>query len=132
MLFSEVLLEQGVDVELPVGMEDVLGILDDEIPNIPVENKSYRIASVNRASIGKEWEIVINVEESSGTDSEVAVITLNVIDDEKIMFSVPPRHNQTGYEFDPRGALYGRMIFYLLNTFQSRGLLDLPGRLPIE
>ena len=53
MLFSEVLLEQGVDVELPVGMEDVLGILDDEIPNIPVENKSYRIASVNRASIGK-------------------------------------------------------------------------------
>ena len=74
MLFSEVLLEQGVDVELPVGMEDVLGILDDEIPNIPVENKSYRIASVNRASIGKEWEIVINVEESSGTDSELSLI----------------------------------------------------------
>ncbi|MBN41084.1 MAG: hypothetical protein FI721_02410 [SAR202 cluster bacterium] len=132
MLFSEVLLEQGVDVELPLSMEDVLGILDDEIPNIPVESKSYRIASVNRASIGKEWVIMINVEESDGTESEVAVIKLNAIADEKILFSVPPRHNQTGYGLDPRGALYGRMIFSLLNTFQSRGLLDLPGRLPIE
>ena len=43
-----------------------------------------------------------------------------------------PRTDLVGFEFDPKGQMYGRMVFSMLNAFQERGLLDLPGRLPIE
>ena len=132
MLFSEVLLEQGVDLELPISMDELLGILDDEIPSIPIDGKRYHIDSVNRASFGKQWQINVNITDDESINSGVAIIQLMAQDENMVLFSVPPRTDLVGFEFDPKGQMYGRMVFSMLNAFQERGLLDLPGRLPIE
>lgn len=132
MLFSEVLLEQGVDVELPIDIDEIVGILDDEIPSIPIDDRQYRIDTVNRASYGKEWELIIKVSGGQSLDFEVAIIKLIAQKDGIVLFSVPPRSIDSNVASDPKGQLYGRMIFSLLNVFQAKGLLDLPGRLPIE
>ena len=75
---------------------------------------------------------MVKVSERNLADIQVAMINLTIQEDGNVLFTVPPRINELDFERDPKGALYGRMIFSLLNVFQTRGFLDLPGRLPIE
>ncbi|HCG90499.1 MAG TPA: hypothetical protein DEZ08_01490 [Dehalococcoidia bacterium] len=138
MLFSEVLLEQGIDVFLPIPLDEVLEILDKQIPKINIEGGVLRVDSVNRGSLGNVWELTVKFFENSsttaGTGLPIAQITLQTYKDGQVMFSVPPRVKvlkDQGIEFDEKGKLYGVLIFSLLNYFQERKYINLPGKLPL-
>ena len=44
-MFGQFLLEQGVEIELPVGINSVLGFLDEEIPKFRHKEYCYDLSS---------------------------------------------------------------------------------------
>ena len=53
--FSMVLLEEGVEVELPTSLSDALGLLDQVVPTFSCNNYGYQIGTINRAKLGSNW-----------------------------------------------------------------------------
>jgi hypothetical protein len=138
MLFSEVLLEQGIDVVLPIPLDEVLEILDKQIPKVKIESGELRVDSVNRGSLGNAWELTVklfnNSSAAAGAGLPIAQIILQTYKNGQIMFSVPPRvkvFKDQEIEFDEKGKLYGVLVFSLLNYFQERKYINLPGKLPL-
>ena len=48
--FSMVLLEEGIETELPLSLSNTLGLLDRVVPDFHHQGHGYQLASVNRAN----------------------------------------------------------------------------------
>ena len=53
--FSMVLVEEGIEADLPINLSNMLGLLDQVVPNIEHNNFGYQVASVSRASLRSRW-----------------------------------------------------------------------------
>ncbi|MEC9309977.1 MAG: hypothetical protein VX966_10815 [Chloroflexota bacterium] len=134
--FSMVLLEEGVEVELPTSLSDALGLLDQVVPTFSCNNYGYRIGTINRAQVGSNWGLSVTLVDQAtnqAVDEPVGCVELEKLDEHKVSFKIPPRAQQQFpgmSRLDWDGKLYGSFIYQMLNTLYDRNLIELPGRLP--
>jgi hypothetical protein len=134
--FGMVLLEEGVEMELPTSLSDALGLLDQVVPTFSCQQYSYQLGTVNRAKLGTSWGLWVKLVDSQTNqvfDEPVGCVELEKIDNHKVNFKVPPRAEQDFpgmNKFDWDGQLYGSFIFQILNTLHDKKLIELPGVLP--
>ena len=134
--FSMVLVEQGIEMELPTSMSDALGLLDQVVPTFSCQRYGYQVGAVNRAQLGSSWGLwvkLVDLETREVLDDPVGCVELEKIDDDRVNFRVPARAEQdypgmTKLDWD--GQLYGSFIFQMLNLLHERKLIELPGMLP--
>ena len=133
--FSMVLLEEGVEVELPGKLSDVITMLDQEVPHFSCDSYTYQLTPT-RIELGKRWDVLIKaINQARGEQSrfQVGRIEVKADMDDGLVFRIPPRTSEPVpemLEFDPVGRFYGSFAFQMLNMFQKRDLIDLPGVLP--
>ena len=134
--FSIALLEEGVEMEIPIGLSEALGLLDEVVPTFSCQQYGYQVGTVNRAQLGSSWGLwvkLVNQQTNDVVEYPVGCVELEKIDDNKVNFRVPARAEQDYpgmSEFDGEGQLYGSFIYQMLNLLHERKLIYLPGVLP--
>ena len=134
--FSMVLLEEGVEIEIPIGLSEALALLDEVVPTFRCQQYGYQVGTVNRAKLGSSWGLwvkLVNQQTNDVVEDPVGSVELEKIDDNKVNFRVPARAEQNYHgasKFDGEGQLYGSFIYQMLNLLHERKLIDLPGVLP--
>ncbi len=136
--FSMVLLEEGVEMDLPAELSDVLAMLDSEVPGFSCDKYGYKLSSVTRARLGSRWDLLVrlvDLEVNAVIEAPVGIVEVEKTGDYQVHFRIPPRSEEDFpgiNEYDPTGRLFGSLICHLLNTFQNKGLIKLPGMLPVS
>ena len=134
--FSRVLLEQGVEMELPIEMSEFITMLDGLVPTFICEKYSYRLGTVNRATLGSNWDLsvkLVHLETNQVFEEPVGCIELEKLDQSRVNFRIPPRAQQDFpgmSKFDWDGQYFGSFIYQMLNTLHNKELIQLPGLLP--
>jgi hypothetical protein len=137
--FAKVLLEEGVELELPIDLAELISLLDRVVPGFTCEKYGYQLATVTRAQLGTRWHVLVKLaSRTTGArermlDAPVGCIEMDKLENGKVRFRIPPRTEQIYpgiKELDPEGRFYSALIFHLLNTFQDNKLIELPGVLP--
>ncbi len=135
--FGYFLLEEGVEMELKVSMREIVSILDEEVPSFTYDSYIYRISAA-KGVLGSQLKLLVkpwNSANAAEVAPAVGFIEVNKTENGKISFKIPPRDQWGDDEtraFDEEGKFFSSFIFQLLNAFQSRGLIDLPGQLPVR
>lgn len=133
--FSLVLVEEGVEVEIPGDLTSVVSLLDEEVPWFSHAGHEYQLTP-GRTELGVRWDLSIKLINSVHRDRDqptVGHIELEAQDPGEVVFRIPPRdrENFAEYsEFDPAGNFLGSFIFQTLNMLQKKELITLPGLLP--
>ena len=138
------LLEQGIEMELKAHINEVIELLDQELPNFHCDDGSYQVSSI-KGVLGSQWKLLVRTQDNSNTSKAtqpVGHLTINRSADGLTVLKIPPRE-QWGEEIPQREGVQGRLfssdaeerffssfIFQLLNLFQARGFIDLPQKLP--
>ena len=133
--FTMLMLEEGVEVELPMDLSGIISILDQEVPYFSCKGYGYKV-NPGKAILGKRWDLMIeSVNHSNREAAPVAVgrVELEKLDDNFVQLRIPPRAQQTvqvNNEIDLSGQIFGSFVFQTLNTLQRHNLIQLPGPLP--
>ena len=133
--FTQVLLEEGVEVELPARLSDVIAMLDEDVPGYSCQGYGYRIAPA-KGQIGSRWDLIVksvNPARSEMASTPVGRLEVEKLDQDMVLFRIPPLFEQKSEDvanFDSDNRLFGSFVYQVLNSFQRRQLIDLPGPLP--
>ncbi len=133
--FSLVLVEEGVEVEIPGDLTSVVSLLDEEVPWFSHAGHEYQLTP-GRTELGVRWDLSIKLINSVHRDRDrptVGHIELEAQDPGEVVFRIPPRDREDFAEyseFDPAGNFLGSFIFQTLNMLQKKELITLPGLLP--
>ena len=133
--FSLVLVEEGVEVEIPGDLTSVVSLLDEEVPWFSHAGHEYQLTP-GRTELGVRWDLSIKLINSVHRDRDrptVGHIELEAQDLGEVVFRIPPRNRENFAEyseFDPAGNFLGSFIFQTLNMLQKKELITLPGPLP--
>ena len=133
--FTHGLLEGGVEVELPGSLSDVITILDQDVPQFNYQGYGYRLSPA-KGCIGNRWDLIVRASNPARSDlsfSPVLRLEVENAGDGMVLFRVPPLSEQQCQEaddFDPDRSMFGSFVYQVLNSFQRRNLIDLPGPLP--
>ena len=134
--FAMVLLEEGVEMELPTGLSEMVSMLDKVVPEFTCENYGYRLGTVNRAQLNSRWDLsvkLVDLATNEAFEDPVGCVELEKLEDGLVRFTVPPRAEQEFpgmTKFDWNGQFFGSFIYQMLNTLHDRKLIELPGVLP--
>ncbi len=133
--FTMMMLEEGVEVELPTDLTGIIGILDKEVPYFGTNGHGYSVAA-GKATLGKRWDLMINAVDYSNRQLgpvTIGRVELEKLDDCSVQLRIPPRHEQDvsdALTHDPGGRVFGSFVCHTLNTLQRHQLIELPGVLP--
>ena len=133
--FAMVMLEEGVEVELPTDLSAVITILDKEVPYFSCEGHGYSVTA-GKAVLGKQWDLMIRSFEWGRRDvcpAPLGRIELTNLDNNSVQLKFPPRAEQEipkAAQGDPDGRIFGSFIFQTLNVLQRYKLIELPGVIP--
>ena len=133
--FSLVLVEEGVEVEIPGDLTSVVSLLDEEVPWFSHAGHEYQLTP-GRTELGVRWDLSIKLINSVHRDRDrptVGHIELEAQDPGEVGLRIPPRDREDFAEyseFDPAGNFLGSFIFQTLNMLQKKELITLPGLLP--
>ncbi len=133
--FSLVLVEEGVEVEIPGDLSSVISLLDEEVPWFSHDGHEYQLTAV-RTQLRERWELTIRLINSvrrGGPNPSIGRIEVDCLDNDEVRFAIPPRDRESPSEYfeaDPEGLYLGSFMSQILNMLQRRGLITLPGVLP--
>ena len=133
--FSLVLMEEGVEVEIPGDLSDTVSLLDQEVRWFSFEGHEYQLTPT-RTELGARWALAIRLINSKHRERPcptVGCVELENLDGNGVLFRIPPRDADAPLEAlqaDPAGFFLGSFIFQTLNMLQRRELIHLPGVLP--
>ena len=133
--FTMMMLEEGVEVELPTDLSGIISILDREVPYFSCEGHGYSLTPT-KGTVGKRWDLMVkSIKFADGEllPSPVGRIEVETLDNEVVQLRIPPRAEQRiqeAKECDPYGDLLGSFIYQTLNTLYRHKLIDLPAVLP--
>ena len=133
--FAVVMLEEGVEVELPTDLSAVITILDKEVPYFSCEGYGYSVTA-GKATLGKRWDLMVNSVDHANralAPAPLGRVELEKLDGEFVQLRFPSRTEQEvpeARESDPDGRIFGSFIFQTLNALQRHNLIELPGVLP--
>ena len=137
MSLGQLILEDGLELEIKADMKTVIELLDTEVPSFSYDDYGYRIRSL-RSVMGSEWRLAVkpwDIATATELAPTVGLIEMDKLEGGLISFRVPPRNlscDDGASTLDDDGKLLSSFVFQLLNLFQSRGLIDLPGQLPVR
>ena len=135
-MFGEFLLEQGVEMELHADIGEILDLLDKEVPNFSCDELGFSLSGFN-GKLRSQWKMFVKpLDREKGTvlDHPVGFIQVARLDQGLTGFKIPPRdkwRNEGAPVSELEARRYSSFIFQLLNVLQSRGLVDLPGQMPV-
>jgi len=133
--FSLVLVEEGVEVEIPGDLMSVVSLFDEEVPWFQHSGHEYQLTP-GRTELGVRWDLSIKLINSQHRDWErptVGRVELEAQNYGEVVVRIPPRDREdpSNYsECDPGGNFLGSFIFQTLNMLQKKELITLPGLLP--
>ncbi len=135
--FTAFLLEQGLETELPIGLNEALGMLEEVVPTFSHNEHGYVLAAVSRGQLGSRWELAVKVTDLATNQliSELPVGSVHVAKSEATTteFIIPPRTPDGGIDtehFDAEGEFFGAFIFQVINALAERNLMELSGAMP--
>ena len=133
--FTMVLLEEGVEVELPTDLSGIIAILDREVPYFNCQGHGYSIIA-GKGTLGRRWDLVIKHFDHQNREilpEALGRVELETLDKNHVQLRIPPRAEQESTKCsqdDPDGRFFGSFIYQTLNALQRHSLIDLPGVLP--
>ena len=133
--FTMMLLEEGVDVELPVNLSGIVGILDEEVRGFTHDGYGYALTP-GKGTIGDRWDFLVKYFDNDDNEifpSSLGRFELQKLDQDHVLFRVPPREEQETpgmIEDDPEGRFFGSFVYQTLNALQRHKLIELPAALP--
>lgn len=135
--FAMVMLEEGVEVELPTDLTGIIAILDKEVPNFSFEGRGY-LVTAGKATLGSRWDLTVKSVSHANrgiNPAPLGRIELEKLDHEFVQLRFPARIEEQSPEVqasdcDPDGRYFGSFIYQTLNALQRHKLIDLPGILP--
>ena len=133
--FTMVLLEEGVEVELPTDLSGIIAILDKEVPYFTCEGHGYSVTA-GKGTLGRRWDLVVKHFDHKNREiipSALGRVELETLDKDHVQLRFPPRAEQEipqSSEVDPDGRFFGSFVFQTLNVLQRHKLINLPGVLP--
>jgi len=134
--FSMVLLEEGVEMDLPIELSEAVSLLDQVVPGFVCDNHGYQLGTISRATLGVRWDLsvkLVDLATSRVFEEPVGCVELERTKDGNVHFRIPPRTQQDFpgiSKFDWDGQFFGAFIYNMLNTLHGRRLIELPGVLP--
>ena len=114
--FSMVLLEEGIEADLPISLSNMLGLLDQVVPGFHHNGHGYQLASVNRARLGSDWELSVKLVDNLTHQTHpepVGCVVVEKTGSDSVNFRIPPRSEQD-FPGDEQVRL-GRGLFRLLH-----------------
>ena len=135
--FTAFLLEQGIETQLPIDLNDTLGMLQETVPTFSHDGHGYLLAAVSRGQLGARWELAVKVTDPSTgqpiSDEPVGFVHAINAGPDGTDFVIPPRTPGGGIDlnhFDAEGGYFGAFIFQMMNALVERQLMELPGTMP--
>ncbi|NQW23883.1 MAG: hypothetical protein HQ475_10610 [SAR202 cluster bacterium] len=134
--FAMFLLEGGVDVEVAVDFDGIARFLEEETARYSCGEYIYKVRA-GKGTLGRRWNLVINAMDPDMEGQPLYPIGRVEVEPVGIgvtHINVPPRIEQRVLGEDAvdwDGRLFGAFVSQLLNSLQSRELIELPGVLPI-
>jgi hypothetical protein len=137
MTLGRLLLEEGIEIELETNMTEVIDFLETEVPGFDYDDYGYRISSA-KGILGSQWKLLVkpwNKASDSALGPTAGFIEIDKLEEGRTNFKIPPKDQWLDDEsaaFDEEGKFFASFVFQLLNALQSRGFIELPGRLPVR
>lgn len=135
--FTAFLLEQGIETELPIGLNEALGFLEEVVPTFRHGDHGYQLAAVSRGQLGVRWELAVKVINLANhrpiSEQPVGFVNVSRTTQDTTDLVMPPRTPQGGIDtghFDSEGEFFGAFIFQMINALVDRNLMELPGAMP--
>ena len=135
--FAAFLLEQGIETQLPIGLNETLGLLEETVSAFDHDGHGYVLAAVSRGQLGARWELAVKVTDPANrqpiSDEPVGFVHAINTGPYATDFVIPPRTPEGGIDlahFDAEGAFFGAFIFQMINALTERNLMELPGSMP--
>lgn len=135
--FTAFLLEQGIETQLPISLNETLGLLEETVPTFSHDGHGYLLAAVSRGQLGARWELAVKVTDPATgqpiSDQPVGFVHAINAGPGATDFVIPPRTPEGGIDlahFDAEGAFFGAFIFQMINALTERNLMELPGSMP--
>ena len=135
--FTAFLLEQGVETELPISLNEALGVLQETVPQFTHNGHGYLLAAVNRGQLGARWELGVKLTDPGTgqpvSDQPVGSVQVAKTGPDTTSLVIPPRTPEGGIDlahFDAEGEYFGAFIFQTINALVERDLMEVPGRIP--
>ncbi len=135
--FTAFLLEQGIETELPIGLNETLGLLNEILPTFSHNRHGYLLAAVSRGQLGSRWELAVKVTDPATgepiSDQAVGYVHVSKVAPDATELVIPPRTPDGGIDlghFDSEGEYFGAFIFLMINALVERRLMELPGAMP--
>ena len=133
--FTKLLVEEGVEVELPAGLPDIIEILDREVRWFSCDGYGYCLSSP-KGTVGDRWVMLVQLADLATREplpSPLGRIEVEKIEEGMALLRIQPRPQRESPEaddFDPEGRFLGSFVYQVLNTCQRLELIQLPGLLP--
>lgn len=134
-MFGNFLLDQGVELELQAEFGQVLEFIDKDLPHFQCGNYGYNVSS-SKGVVNSEWQLMVkprHLGTSTVLDYPVGLMMLEKLTDDVTVFKIPPRTFWNGggtTASEEETQLFASFIFQILNGFQDKGYIELPGVLP--
>lgn len=135
--FTAFLLEQGIETQLPISLNETLGLLEETVATFSHDGQGYVPAAVSRGQLGARWELAVKVTDPATgqpiSDQPVGFVHAINAGPDATDFVIPPRTPEGGIDlahFDAEGAFFGAFIFQMINALTERNLMELPGSMP--
>jgi hypothetical protein len=137
MSLGSLFLDWGLEVELRADMKDVVGLLDNVMYDFSYDGYKYWISS-SKGIVGSQWKLLVKLWDTSTSIQPtltIGYLEIDKLDNGETRFMIPPRDewgDDKSKAFDSEGRFFSGFVYHLLNTFQNRGMMDLPGPLPVR
>ena len=134
-LFTNMLWDEGVEVEVPGSVSDLLKVLDQEVSQFQCQGYGFHLTPA-KGSIGNNWNLIIRSVDESGdrrNDFQLGMLVVERSENDMVVFRIPPAVEQRNWlppDWNPQERLFGSFVSQVLNSFQRRQLIELPGPLP--
>ena len=136
--FTAFLLEQGIETELPISLNEALGLLEEVVPTFSHAGHGYLLAAVSRGQLGSRWELAVKITDPAASkepisDQPVGFVHVARVTPDTTDLVIPARTPEGGIDaghFDSEGEYFGAFIFQMINALVERRLMELPGAMP--
>ena len=135
--FTAFLLEQGIEAQLPISLNETLGLLEATVPTFAHDGHGYVLAAVSRGQLGARWELAVKVTDPT-TGQPISAEPVGFVHavnagPDATDFLIPPRTPEGGIDlthFDAKGTFFSAFIFQMINALTERNLMELSGSMP--
>lgn len=136
-MFGRFLIDEGVEVELPMDLSKAVDMLDKEVRNFAYDGYIYKLGGY-AGTMHSQWKMSVQAtDKATNWELPSPIGYVHVGKDENTsttLLKIPPRlewHRDRQDLSDLEAKLFTSFIFQLLNMLQDKKLIDLPGKLPM-